>query len=78
MEADDVDDPGAEARGGGGLEPDEVGVEVGVPEVLVPHTAHRGLRDVLLIEVHQRLQEVVHLGRTRERRQTSLYVTVHF
>ena len=76
VEADDVDDPGAEAGSGGGLEPDKVGVELGVLEVLVPHTPHRRLWDVLLIKVHQRLQEIVDLEITTH--QTSLYSRIDF
>lgn len=61
VEADDVDDPGAEPRGGRGFLSHELRVKLRVAEVLVPHAPHRGLGDVLLVEVHQSLQEVVHL-----------------
>ena len=61
VEAYNVDDPGTEPRSGGGLLPYELRVELRVTEVLVSHTPHRGLGDVLFVKVHQSLQEVVHL-----------------
>lgn len=61
VEAYDVDHPGTEPRGGRGFLPYELGVELRVAQVLFSHTPHGGLRDVLLVKVHQSLQEVIHL-----------------
>ena len=63
VETDDVDDPGTEASGGGGFEPDKLWVELRVAEVLVSHAPHCGVWDVLLVKVHQSLQEVIYLYR---------------
>ena len=61
VEAYDVDHPGAEPRSSRGFLSHKLGVELRVAEVLLSHTPHRGLGDVLFVKVHQSLQEVVHL-----------------
>lgn len=61
VEVYDVDHPGTETCSGRRLLSHKLRVELGVAEVVVPHTLHCGLRDVLFVKVHQSLQEVVHL-----------------
>ena len=63
--SDDVYGPGTEAGGGSGLGSDQVGVELGVPQVLLLHHAEARLGDVLLVVRHQRQQEVIHLATGR-------------
>lgn len=62
VEAYDVDHPGTEPRSSRGLLSHKLRVELWVTEVVVSHTLHGGLRDVLFVKVHQSLQEVVHLN----------------
>lgn len=61
MEAYDVDYPGTEPRSSRGLLTYELWVELRVTEVLLSHTPHCGLGDVLFVKVHQSLQEVINL-----------------
>lgn len=61
MEAYDVDYPGAEPRSSRGFLSHKLWVELWVTEVIVSHTPHCGLGDVLFVKVHQSLQEVIHL-----------------
>lgn len=61
MEAYDVDHPGTEPRSSRGFLSYKVGVELWVTEILVFYALHRGLGNVLFVEVHQSLQEVIHL-----------------
>lgn len=61
VEADDVDHPCTKARSSRGFLFYKVRVELWVTEVLISHTPHRGLRDVLFVKVYQSLQEVIHL-----------------
>lgn len=61
VEAYDVDHPGTEPRSSRGFLSYELWVELRVTEVFVSHTPHRGLGDVLFVEVHQSLQKVIHL-----------------
>lgn len=62
VEAYDVDHPGAEPRSRRRFLSHKLGVELRVAEVLVSHTPHRRLGDVLFVKVHQSLEEVVHLN----------------
>lgn len=61
VESYDVDHPGTKPCSSRRLLSHKLWVELGVAEVVVSHTLHRGLRDVLFVKVHQSLQEVVHL-----------------
>lgn len=61
METYDVDYPGTEPCSSRGFLSYKVRVEFWVTEVLVFHTPHCGLRDMLFVKIHQSLQEVIHL-----------------
>lgn len=65
MEADHIDHPGTEPSSSGRFVMHKLRVEPGVTKVVVPHHLHCGLRDVLLVKVHQSLQEVIHLDQQR-------------
>lgn len=61
VEAYHVDYPGTEPCSSRGFLPYKVRVELRVTEVLILHTPHCGLRDMLFIKVHQSLQEFIYL-----------------
>lgn len=61
VEAHDVDDPRAEAGGGVRLGRHELGLELGVLQVGLDGL-QAAFRNVLLVEVDERVQESVHLG----------------